>query len=154
MRMLLWVGKGLLVCYSTGHPSSLSPWVHWGGSGHAQIRPESNDLFLLFPLQRPFLSEPHSIRFFLPSFLPPSLPPLANLPPTAPTRKQRIKATRKQSKLSKDMPPSIPIHEQSRDLTVEGDDAVVSLERRSEIIRSSRVVRRKGIREDNFLRGL
>lgn len=70
------------------------------------------------------------------------------------TKKQRAKYDRKQSKLMKEVLPSIPVHEQSKDLTKPGDDAVTSLDRRQEIVRSSRVARRKGIREDNFLRGL
>lgn len=70
------------------------------------------------------------------------------------TKKQRQKYERKQEKLLKKIPKRIPVHEQSKDLTSPGDDAVVSLERRQEVTRSSRVARRKGIRESNFLRSM
>lgn len=73
---------------------------------------------------------------------------------TALTKKQRTKYDRKQSKLRANIAPSIPVHEQSIDLTGPGDDAITSLEKRQEIVKSSRVARRKCIREDNFLRGL
>ena len=48
----------------------------------------------------------------------------------------------------------IPLHEQSGDLTNPDEGAVVSLERRQEVTKSSRVARRKGIRESNFLRSM
>src|SRR5271155_993410 len=75
-------------------------------------------------------------------------------PLTAMTKKQRQKYDRKQERLLKTLPKRIPVHEQSKDLTGPGDDAVVSLERRQEITNSSRVARRKGIRESNFLRSM
>ena len=70
------------------------------------------------------------------------------------TKKQRARYDKKQEKLLKGMPKKIPLHEQSKDLTGPGDDAVVSLERRQDVTKSSRVARRKAIREDNFLRGM
>ena len=70
------------------------------------------------------------------------------------TKKKRAKYDKKQDKLLKTLPKKIPLHEQSKDLTGPGEDAVVSLERRQEVTKSSRVARRKGIREDNFLRGM
>jgi large subunit ribosomal protein L54 len=75
-------------------------------------------------------------------------------PLTAMTKKQRQKYDRKQERLLKTLPKRTPVHEQSKDLTGPGDDAVVSLERRQEITKSSRVARRKGIRESNFLRSM
>lgn len=70
------------------------------------------------------------------------------------TKKQRAKYDRKQSKLLQSLPERIPLHEQSKDLTGPGDGAIVSLERRQEITKSSREARRKNIRESNFLRGM
>ena len=70
------------------------------------------------------------------------------------TNKQRAKHDRKQERLRAALPKQIPVHEQSNDLTGPMDDATVSLERRQEITKTSRVARRKGIREDNFLRSM
>lgn len=70
------------------------------------------------------------------------------------TKRQRLKHDKKQEKLRAQMPKEIPLHEQSKDLTEKGDSAEVSLERRQEVTKSSRVARRKGIREDNFLRSM
>jgi large subunit ribosomal protein L54 len=70
------------------------------------------------------------------------------------TKKQRHKYDRKQEKLLKTLPKRIPAHEQSKDLTGPEDGATVSLEKRQEITKSSRVARRKGIRESNFLRSM
>lgn len=46
----------------------------------------------------------------------------------------------------------VPVHEQSKDLTVEGEGAVESLERRMEVTKSARGARRKELRQANFLR--
>jgi len=73
---------------------------------------------------------------------------------SAMTKKQRAKFDRKQERLRKNMPKIVPLHEQSKDLTGPGDDAATSLQRRQEVIKSSRIARRKGIREDNFLRSM
>lgn len=70
------------------------------------------------------------------------------------TKKQRTKYERKQEKLRQSLPKQIPLHEQSQDLTQEGDDAITSLERRRELTKSAREARRKGIREANFLRSM
>ena len=70
------------------------------------------------------------------------------------TKRQRAKYDRKQERLNKDLPPKIPVHEQSVDLTGPEDDAATSLQRRQDVVKSSRVARRKGIRESNFLRGM
>lgn len=70
------------------------------------------------------------------------------------TKKQRAKYDRKQGRLHKTLPRKIPVHEQSKNLTGPKDDAVVSLEKRQEVTKSSRVARRKGIRESNFLRSM
>ncbi|KAF7509491.1 hypothetical protein GJ744_007891 [Endocarpon pusillum] len=69
-------------------------------------------------------------------------------------RAARDKYTKKQAKLLKNVPKPIPLHEQSKDLTRPGDSAVVSMQRREEVVRSSRNARRKAIKEENFLRGL
>ena len=69
-------------------------------------------------------------------------------------RAAREKYLKRQEKLLKDLPPKIPVHEQSVDLTQPGDDAAVSLQKRQEITKSSRAARRKGIKEENFLRGM
>ena len=68
------------------------------------------------------------------------------------TKKQRGKYERKQERLRKSLPQQIPVHEQSKDLTGPDADAATSLEKRQEVTKSLRVARRKGIREDNFLR--
>lgn len=70
------------------------------------------------------------------------------------TKKQRAKYDKRQDKLLKTMPKKVPLHEQSKDLTGPKDDAIVSLERRQEITKSSRVARRKVIRQSNFLRSM
>lgn len=70
------------------------------------------------------------------------------------TKKSRAKYERKQAKLSAGLEKPIPLHEQSRDLTGPGDDAVVSSQARSELTKSMRHARRKEIREANFLRSM
>jgi large subunit ribosomal protein L54 len=70
------------------------------------------------------------------------------------TKKQRHRYDKKQDRLLKDLPVQIPVHEQSKDLTGPGDDAVTSLTRRQEITKSARAARRKGIRESNFLKSM
>ncbi len=66
----------------------------------------------------------------------------------------RDRYTKKQAKLLQNVAKPIPLHEQSKDLTRPGDSAVVSMQRRQEVVRSARIARRKAIREENFLRGL
>ncbi|EXJ88738.1 hypothetical protein A1O1_05670 [Capronia coronata CBS 617.96] len=73
---------------------------------------------------------------------------------SAMTKKQRARYERQQEKLLKDLPVNIPPHEQSKDLTGPGDDAVTSLQRRHEITKSARAARRKSIRESNFLKSM
>ncbi|EHY59844.1 hypothetical protein ABEF92_008710 [Exophiala dermatitidis] len=73
---------------------------------------------------------------------------------TAMTKKQRARYEKQQEKLLKDLPVTIPPHEQSADLTRPGDDAVTSLQRRHEITKSARAARRKAIRESNFLKSM
>lgn len=70
------------------------------------------------------------------------------------TKKQKLKYQRQQEKLLKNVPKVVPIHEQSKDLTDAGDDAVTSLQKRQEVTKSSRQARRKGIRESNFLKAM
>ncbi|KIX01238.1 uncharacterized protein Z518_08963 [Rhinocladiella mackenziei CBS 650.93] len=70
------------------------------------------------------------------------------------TKKQRAKYERKQAKIRESLPVTVPLHEQSKDLTGPGDDAVTSLERRQEITRSARAARRRSIRESNFLKSM
>jgi large subunit ribosomal protein L54 len=70
------------------------------------------------------------------------------------TKKQRTRYEKKQERLLKDAPKSIPVHEQSKDLTEPGDSALTSLERRQEITKSARFARRKSIRESNFLKSM
>jgi large subunit ribosomal protein L54 len=69
-------------------------------------------------------------------------------------RAARDKYTKKQAKLLKTLPKTIPIHEQSKDLTKPGDSAEISMQRRQELVYSSRTARRKDIKEENFLRGM
>jgi large subunit ribosomal protein L54 len=69
-------------------------------------------------------------------------------------KKQRARYDRKQERLLKDVKPAVPVHEQSKDITGPGDDAVVSLQRRQEITKSARAARRKNIRESNFLKSM
>jgi large subunit ribosomal protein L54 len=66
----------------------------------------------------------------------------------------RERYMKKQEKLLKSLPKKIPLHEQSKDLTQPGDSAELSAQRRQELVRSSRDARRKGIKENNFLRGM
>ncbi|KIW22569.1 uncharacterized protein PV07_10854 [Cladophialophora immunda] len=73
---------------------------------------------------------------------------------SAMTKKQRIRYEKKQERLLKDLPKEIPVHEQSKDLTGPGDDAVTSLQRRQEITKSARSARRRSIRESNFLKSM
>ncbi|KAJ4505411.1 hypothetical protein HRR83_008381 [Exophiala dermatitidis] len=73
---------------------------------------------------------------------------------SAMTKKQRARYEKQQEKLLKDLPVTIPPHEQSADLTRPGDDAVTSLQRRHEITKSARAARRKAIRESNFLKSM
>lgn len=68
------------------------------------------------------------------------------------TKKQRARYDKVQEKLRAKMPVLIPVHEQSKNLTGPGDDAITSLERRQEITKSKRVANRKDIRESNFLK--
>jgi len=70
------------------------------------------------------------------------------------TKKQRQRYDKKQERLLKDIPKQIPVHEQSKDLTGPGDDALTSQKRRQEITKSARAARRKGIRESNFLKSM
>ncbi len=70
------------------------------------------------------------------------------------TKKQRLRYDKKQERLLKDIPTQIPVHEQSKDLTGPGDDAVTSLQRRQEITKSARSARRRTIRESNFLKSM
>jgi large subunit ribosomal protein L54 len=73
---------------------------------------------------------------------------------TALPRAARDKYTKKQAKLFKDLPKAIPLHEQSKDLTGPGEKAEISQQRRDEVVHSSRIARRKAIKEENFLRGM
>jgi large subunit ribosomal protein L54 len=70
------------------------------------------------------------------------------------TKRQRLRYEKKQERLLKDIPKQIPVHEQSKDLTGPGDDALTSLQRRQEITKSARAARRRGIRESNFLKSM
>ncbi|GAD97221.1 conserved hypothetical protein [Paecilomyces variotii No. 5] len=81
-------------------------------------------------------------------------------------KKQRKRHEKKMAALAASLPRKIPIHEQATDITpapynrTDGSEkdiiteAAESLEKRSEITKSARAARRKGIREANFLRGL
>ncbi|EXJ77846.1 hypothetical protein A1O3_09005 [Capronia epimyces CBS 606.96] len=73
---------------------------------------------------------------------------------SAMTKKQRARYDRQQEKLQKDVPVTIPPHEQSTDLTAPDEDAVTSLQRRHEITKSARAARRRNIRESNFLKSM
>lgn len=70
------------------------------------------------------------------------------------TKKQRARYDKKQERLLQSIPKTVPLHEQSRDLTGPGDDAVTSLQRRQEITKSARSARRRAIREGNFLKSM
>ncbi|KAI1622823.1 mitochondrial ribosomal protein L37-domain-containing protein [Exophiala viscosa] len=70
------------------------------------------------------------------------------------TKKQRARYDKKQERLLANIPKTVPLHEQSRDLTGPGDDAVTSLQRRQEITKSARAARRRDIREGNFLKSM
>lgn len=48
----------------------------------------------------------------------------------------------------------VPLHEQSRDLTGPGDDAIASHKARTDLTKSMRGARRKEIRETNFLKSM
>ncbi|RAK78718.1 mitochondrial 54S ribosomal protein mL54 [Aspergillus fijiensis CBS 313.89] len=86
--------------------------------------------------------------------------------PSTLNKKQRKRYEKKMAARAANLPPVIPIHEQANDITpaaynrdqAEAQDTLViaaeSLEKRTEITRSARDARRKGIREANFLRGL
>lgn len=78
----------------------------------------------------------------------------ANLFTTAMTKKQRLRYDKAQERLRKSIPVQIPLHEQSKDLTGEGDNAITSLQRRQEVTKSARVANRKNIRETNFLKSM
>jgi large subunit ribosomal protein L54 len=87
-------------------------------------------------------------------------------PLTALNRKLRKRHEKKMAALAASLPRKIPLHEQSIDITPapynRADagpkdplaEAAASLEKMSEITKSARDARRKGIRESNFLRGL
>lgn len=70
------------------------------------------------------------------------------------TKKSRAKYERKQAKLAAGLEKPIPLHEQSKDLTGPGDDAIVSTQARTELTKSMRSARRKEIRETNFLKSM
>ncbi|KAK4947865.1 hypothetical protein LTR10_013373 [Elasticomyces elasticus] len=70
------------------------------------------------------------------------------------TKKARARYDKKQERLLANIPKTVPLHEQSRDLTGPGDDAVTSLQRRQEITKSARAARRRAIREGNFLKSM
>jgi large subunit ribosomal protein L54 len=70
------------------------------------------------------------------------------------TNKQRARYEKKQARLLEDTPKTVPVHEQSKDLTGPEDDAIVSLQRRQEITKSARGARRRSIRESNFLKSM
>ncbi|KAL2860799.1 mitochondrial 54S ribosomal protein mL54 [Aspergillus lucknowensis] len=86
--------------------------------------------------------------------------------PSTLNKKQRKRYEKKMAARAATLPPQIPAHHQATDITPaaynSGDEvprdplvaAAESLEKRSEITKSSRVARRKAIREDNFLRSL
>lgn len=81
-------------------------------------------------------------------------------------KKQRKRHEKKMAALAATQPRKIPVHEQATDITPAPynrtdsgptdivAEAAASLEKRSEITKSAREARRKGIRESNFLRGL
>lgn len=70
------------------------------------------------------------------------------------TKKQRARYDKAQEKILAKLPVQIPLHEQSKDLTLPGDDAITSLKRRQEVVKSKRTANRKGIREANFLKSM
>jgi len=70
------------------------------------------------------------------------------------TKKQRLRYDKAQERLKAKMPVTIPVHEQSMDLTGPQDDAITSLQRRQEITKSARTANRQNIRETNFLKSM
>ena len=70
------------------------------------------------------------------------------------TKKQRARYDKAQEKIMKNLPVQIPLHEQSKDLTGPDDNAITSMQRRNEIIKSARKANRKNIRESNFLKSM
>lgn len=70
------------------------------------------------------------------------------------TKKQRVKYEKKQAVLKAQLPKTIPIHEQSIDLTSAGASAIEHREKVAEVTESMRKARRKDIRESNYLRGM
>lgn len=69
-------------------------------------------------------------------------------------KKARARADKKMAIAKAALPKKIPLHEQSIDLTGPDATGVESVQKRQELTSSARQARRKGIREDNFLRGL
>ncbi|RAK84077.1 hypothetical protein BO79DRAFT_240729 [Aspergillus costaricaensis CBS 115574] len=85
--------------------------------------------------------------------------------PSTLNKKQRKRYEKKMAARAATLPPQIPIHHHATDITPAAynadaipadvlEAAAESLDKRTEIRRSAREARRKGIREDNFLRGL
>ena len=79
-------------------------------------------------------------------------------------KKQRKKHEKKMAAIAAAQPRTIPLHEQSIDITPapynnanvseQVDPATAGVKARSDITKSARAARRKAIKEDNFLRGL
>lgn len=95
------------------------------------------------------------------------------------TKQQRKRHDKKMAAIAAATPPSVPLHEQAIDIApppknagagagAPGQDAPPALDKEGQVIaqaratteavldirKSSRAARRKGIREDNFLRGM
>jgi large subunit ribosomal protein L54 len=81
-------------------------------------------------------------------------------------KKQRRRFERRQAARVSHLPPQVPAHHQATDITAAqynqgeqgGGDSVAQatevIEKRTDITKSAREARRKGIREANFLKGL
>lgn len=84
--------------------------------------------------------------------------------PSTLNKKQRKRYEKKLAARTEKLPPKIPAHHHSHDITpapynrdapIKGmDDATEGLDKRSEVTKSAREARRKAIKESNFLRGL
>lgn len=81
-------------------------------------------------------------------------------------KKQRRRFERRQAARVSHLPPQVPAHHQATDITAAqynqgeqgGGDSLAqvteAIEKRTDITKSAREARRKGIREANFLKGL
>ncbi|KAL9109136.1 MAG: hypothetical protein Q9227_006227 [Pyrenula ochraceoflavens] len=70
------------------------------------------------------------------------------------TKKQRLRYEKKQAALQANLPKQVPLHEQSINLTKDDATPEEHQAKAAELTKSMRRARRKGIRDDNYLRGM